>query len=152
MEISLIWAKIILGGDSKESLLKKLEDVSGVGKDMLDSPEFTVSEQPRRISLMLTSAGKLLENGASTQEIYDRAQELGWDLCPAEVGPQIQLHYPDQLRVGWLRIAMEPIEGPDCRLIFSVWRAQNGECHLFGENFDHRWPSDEWFVFYDQRD
>ena len=45
-------------------------------------------------------------DGATTEEIYARAQELGLHLCPAEVGPHLKRQSSDQ---GRMFIAMEPI-------------------------------------------
>jgi hypothetical protein len=46
---------------------------------------------------------------ASLHDIYARAVALGYELCPAEVGPVLRLNYLDQPLGEFLRIAMNPV-------------------------------------------
>ena len=48
----------------------------------------------------------------SLKDIYKAAKRRGFDLCPAEVGPQLRLQYPDQPYLDCLNIAMEPLHMP----------------------------------------
>jgi hypothetical protein len=45
----------------------------------------------------------------SLRDIYARAVSLGFELCPAEVGPALRLQYLDQPLGEFLLIAMNPV-------------------------------------------
>jgi hypothetical protein len=46
---------------------------------------------------------------ASLHDVYVRAVSLGFELCPAEVGPALRLDYLDQPLGEFLHIAMKPV-------------------------------------------
>ena len=150
-----LWRTINIGGNTKEEIKKKLEDggyrVSGRAWDMLDAPECTISQEPTEIDLVVVSVKELgLKDGATTKEIYVRAQELGLDLCPTEVVPQLRLQYPDHTFAKWLNIAMEPIQGSDGhRRIFAPIRDLDGVRYLNVNYGDPNcgWHSGQQFVF-----
>ena len=108
-----IWKTIRLGGFKTPAEIEKaLEDggfkMSDWAKQILEKTP--LSGNPSEINLVrMTVADLGFESSATTEEIYARANELGLDLCPAEVGPQLRLQYPDQPVGEWLRVAMEPI-------------------------------------------
>ncbi len=92
--------------------------------DILGKPAFTVATEETELDLVVVSVAELgFKKGATREQIYARAKELGLDLCPAEVGPQLRLQYKDQPNSEWLIIAMEPIADSDGRLkLFFVKR------------------------------
>jgi hypothetical protein len=62
------------------------------------------------VELVLVSAADLgVKTESSLADVYKRARQVGLQLCPAEVGPQLRLDYRDQPRGEALTIAMEPI-------------------------------------------
>ena len=65
------------------------------------------------------------KNGATTAEIYQKAEKLGLELCPAEVGPGLRLKYLDQPLNEWFLIAMKQISdrGSGPRVFRLVRRA-----------------------------
>ena len=66
------------------------------------------------VELVVATAPELgLDGRASLLDIYVRAKELGLELCPAEVGPQLRLQYTNQPLYERLYVAMEPVAGPD---------------------------------------
>ena len=78
--------------------------------DILGKPAFTATTSETEVELVVASVAELgFKDGATRKDIYVRAQELGLDLCPPEVGPQLRLQYTDQPKGEWLVIAMEPI-------------------------------------------
>ena len=104
------------------------------GNNILGQPAFTVADKETEVELVIASGTDLGFKGSATRaDIYKRAQELGLDLCPNEVGPQLRLQYTDQPNGEWLLIAMEPITGSDGDLVvFRVSRDDDGEQWLLG--------------------
>ena len=98
---------------SPEQAKTKLESkgvwISDYGKDLLDKTEY--SKEQKQYKLVQFTVGQLgFPQGATTDQIYAKAQELGLKLCPAEVGPQLRLSYPGK---DWKLIAMKQISDRD---------------------------------------
>ena len=89
---------------------------------ILSKPGFTAATEETEKDLVNVSIAELgFTDGVHCRDIYSRAQELGLNLCPAEVGPQLRLQHNDQPKGEWLIVAMEPIADSDCFLhVFSV--------------------------------
>ena len=103
-----------IGGQSSKELQKELKEkkinLTDYSKDMLNNKEFTTLKKPEQINLIRLKVRDLgFKNGATTDQIYQRAQELGLDLCPAEVGPHLRLQYLSQPLREWFLIAMKQI-------------------------------------------
>ena len=98
------------------------------GDDLLGQPTFTVRTTATKIDLVLVTVLELgLTHGASRREILNRAKELGLEPCPAEVGPQLRLQYPNQRQDELLLIGMEPIvESGGNRLVFFLTHDDDG--------------------------
>jgi len=79
--------------------------------EILARPAFTLGVTKRNVELFAVSAAALgFQTGtASLAEIYARAQQLGFGLAAAEIGPQLRLQYFDQPLDEFLVIAMAPI-------------------------------------------
>ena len=110
------WKTIKLGtglktaDDFRNALKREGMKVDDRADDLLGQKAFTASESEKVADLVVVSLAELgFKNRAKREDIYKRAQELGLDLCPAEVGPQLRLQYKDQPKGEWLLIAMEPI-------------------------------------------
>ncbi len=121
------------------------------GNDILGKHAFTARSEETEVELVVASVAELgFKDGATRKDIYVRAQELGLDLCPPEVGPQLRLQYTDQPKGEWLVIAMEPmIDSDDSRGLFNVKRSGDGEQYLDGF-YGYPgcvWPADVRFVF-----
>jgi hypothetical protein len=79
--------------------------------EIIARPTFTLSKTKVNVDLVLLSASQLGFAGeqAAVADIHVRARQLGLELCPAEIGPQLRLQYLDQPVGDFVRIAMEPI-------------------------------------------
>lgn len=131
------WKTVKLGtglktaDDFRKAVKKAGMKVSNWGSDILGKPAFTVSTEEMEIELVLTSVAELgFKDGATRKDIYVRAQELGLDLCPTEVGPQLRLQYKDQPKGEWLVIAMEPVTDSDSGLRLFYVAHGDGELWL----------------------
>ncbi len=129
-----IWKTIEIGTGLKTSydFCKAIRD-AGMGStswadDVLGKSEFVTAPIKAEVDLTMVSVRDLgFKEGATLGQIYARAKELGLELCPPEVGPQLRLQYPDQPMEMSIFIAMEPIRHPDGELcVFTVQRNASG--------------------------
>lgn len=108
-----------VGGMSKEMIAQELKksgvQVSHWAKDLLNNRAFTVAEQSERIELVSLTVAELgFPKGATTQEIFQAAAKLGFELCPAEVGPRLHAQADTEQTLGeHFAVAMEPITDSD---------------------------------------
>ena len=130
---------------AEEAMERKNIYRSDWGKDILYKTEF--SQEKQNYDLVRFTVSQLgFPSGATTQEIYDKAEKLGLELCPAEVGPHLRLQYPGK---EWMLIAMKQITGRrDCPCVFTLdtGGAQLG-LYGYGAEPGHRWDADDKFVF-----
>lgn len=150
------WKTIQLGtglqtaDDFRKAVKKAGMKIGDWANDILGKPAFTATESVTEVELVVASVAELgFKDGATRKDIYVRAQELGLDLCPAEVGPQLRLQYTDQPNREWLIIAMEPITDSDGDLgLFDVEHGGDG-CFLDanGGDPDGFWHGGSRFVF-----
>lgn len=110
------WKTISIGsqdsvGALRDALRRKRCRVGPVVAEILDHPNFNLRRSRERIQLVTLSPAELgfPENTATLAEIYARAAKLGYELCPAEIGPHLRLQYMSQPLGEFLHIAMPPI-------------------------------------------
>src|SRR4030042_3239242 len=97
-------------GDFRKSFKDNGCRIGDWANDILGRPAFTVATEETELDLVVVSVAELgFKKGATREQIHARAKELGLDLCPAEVGPQLRLQSKDQSNGEWLVVAMEPI-------------------------------------------
>jgi hypothetical protein len=145
------WKTIKLGTHKKVNDLKKaITEISDWANDMMDKESFTLASAETEVDLVVLSVAELgFTSSTKYSDICARALQLGLQLCPAEVGPQLRLQYANQPKGELLRIAMEPITvsvgGP---LIFIV--SHDRDClflrSLKGDPND-TWNTSSRFVF-----
>ncbi len=153
-----IWKTIKIGtkglktaDNFRKALGKDGHEIGTYANDILGKPAFKVSETETEVDLVNVSVGELgFKEGATNAQIFERAKELGLELCPNEVGPQLRLQYVDQPNGEWLLIAMEPIADSDSDLmLFVVERRDDGASYLSGGNGrpGNGWYADNRFLF-----
>jgi hypothetical protein len=110
-----IWRTITLGThkgvdayrDALDSARIKIGDSAD---EILGRPAFPYTRMKTDVELALFSAADLgVESESSLADVYKRARQVGLELCPAEVAPQLRLEYRDQPLGEALNIAMEPV-------------------------------------------
>jgi len=134
-----------IGGEDTQTMKDRMtaERVNFVNAQfLLYNEDFTTSKYKCPLDTVRIKVRDLgFPNGATKEEIYAKADRLGLDLCPREVGPHYRLQYLDQPMNEYVYIGMEPISVPDgCPDVFYLHRAEYG-LWLHG-----RWasPQDPW--------
>lgn len=149
-----IWKTITLGVHQSPSEYRKALEASGyrIG-DYADQilNKVKVSEEEVQLDLVVMTVAELgFKNGATYQEVYARAIELGLELCPSEVGPALRQQCPNQSYGEKLRIAMDPLTGSeeDILAMFGVDRFND---MLWLDSFcgrpDYFWYASDRWVF-----
>lgn len=150
-----VWKTITLGTHKDLKALKAALKtakckVSDYANDLLGKPAFTLASEQTEVDLVVRSVKELgFEGNATYAQICAKAVELGLELCPPEVGPQLRLQYKDQPRDEWLRIAMEAItDSGGYRYVFGVGHVGGGLWLGWGYGDpDYVWSPDFRFVF-----
>jgi hypothetical protein len=147
------WKIVTIGEQrSVKDLVKTLANndfqVSDWARDILQ--KITLADGETEVELVQITVRELgFGEGACREAIYHRAKELGIDLVPAEVGPQLRLQYPDQPLEDWVLLAMEPVVDSSGDLtVFSVIR--HNACRWLSSNRgdpEGFWGPDSRWVF-----
>lgn len=137
-----------LTGKSGEELERELKEkninISSYASDMLKKLSPSSPEHLDLVRLTVKDLG--FPNGATTDEIYKRAEELGLELCPQDTGPNLR---PQNSTPDYMYIAMKQITDRGGNpSVFSLYRGDGG-LWLFASwaEPDDRWNSDNKFVF-----
>lgn len=148
-----VWKTIKLGTGPKtpDDFRRALKDggfcIGNWANNILDKPTFvaSVSRDLVEVDICIATTAELTgkSDGGTTREVFTGIKHLGGELCPAELGPQLRLQYPDQPNGEWILIAMEPIIADS-----------DGDPHVFGVRrggselwLDGSWsdPDEVWF-------
>jgi hypothetical protein len=150
-----VWKTIKLGNyknadEFRKALKKDGFKIGDWANDILGKPAFTVAGAEEEIQLLNVSVADLgFKNGATYKDICAKAKELGLELCPNEVGPQLRLQYKDQPKGEYLRIAMEPITDSGGDL--NIFRVEHDDDDLWLNGSrgysDDFWDAHNRFVF-----
>jgi len=107
-------------------------------------------KNPEEATLIrLTVADLGFKNSTTTDQIYERAQILGLEPCPADTGPHYRLKYQNQPLNEWIYMGMKQITDSDgYPVVFKLERSDDG-LWLDGSWAapDREWGPDGRFVF-----
>jgi len=106
--------KADIGGKTSKQLQNEMEQanikISSYAKEMMENSDFVTLKDPEEINLVQLSVADLgLSGHPTTDEIYARIEELGLELCPAELGPHYRLQNLDQPVGDWRYVGMKQI-------------------------------------------
>jgi hypothetical protein len=95
-------------------------NIGDLAEEALD--QLTLAGEAMQVDLVVRSGVELGITAEDTTlaEAAERAKAVGLALCPAEVGPQLRLQYPDQPLGEFLRIAMAPLATEHGAVGFTV--------------------------------
>jgi hypothetical protein len=150
------WRKITLGVINnveayRNALQKAAIKVGDHADEILGRPGFPYARAPVVQELILVSAAELILQAqfARLSDIYKRARDIGFELCPGEVGPQLRLDYRDQPLGDVLHIAMVPLATYQGELTTLAVANFDGTLSLVGNDGrpDFRVPKQFRFVF-----
>lgn len=134
---------IEIGGKSKKELEAEMKkqniNISDYAQDMLNSSDFITSKITEKEILIRLKVSDLKTKNQTTDEIYQKAQDLGLELCPPETGPQFRLQNPTQELIF---IGMKQIS--DCDGNPHVFGLDGGGYVLWLRSYD-AYPGYEWY-------
>jgi hypothetical protein len=111
-----IWRTITLGTYNGVDAYRDALDLARIrignsANEILGRPAFAYTKTKTDMDLAVLSAAELgvESDESSLSDVYERARQVGLELCPAEVGPQLRLDYHNQPLGEALDIAMEPV-------------------------------------------
>ncbi|MFJ7183911.1 helicase [Lysinibacillus xylanilyticus] len=156
-----------VGGLTKSQLVQKLQQYSILmneyGKKLITDDKFTTSDKKYSLKTVELTVGDLgFPDGANTEQIFKRAEELGLKLCPLELGPHLRMEYLDQTEgsssnslqkqqapSGSITIASEILTEDDNFPKGFYLRRINGVLWLRGYCADHLhvWNPNDHFIF-----
>ncbi|MFD1848896.1 helicase [Oceanobacillus bengalensis] len=163
----VITRTIEVGGLTKSQLIQKMQQQSilmnAYGKRLFSEDKFTTSDTKYTLKIVELAIRDLgFPRGATMPQIYKRANELGLELCPLELGPHLRLAYLDQpegysgkpsLRheapSGSITIASDIISEDDNFPKGFYLRKMSDVLWLRGYIADHLhiWSPDDYFIF-----
>lgn len=133
----------------KQSLFFRGFQLGGWGDAVLNNVQLAKKE--KEINLHIASVRELTGKDEETnRKINEAIVESGYNLCPAEVGPQLRLQYTDQPKGEWIRLAMEPLKDSKGSLfIFCIDHDFAGKwlCGNNGHPDNINWTGDSLFLF-----
>lgn len=142
------------GKDFAKDIEGKRMKVSMAAGDLLANLGFRITPKEMELDLVAITGKELgFEEPTEFQNIVVKAKEMGLQLCPAQVGPELRLQYDDQPPGPWLVIGMEPMnDSKGSPKLFGLGWNDNG-LHLetYGAAARSPFPIDHKIVFVQPR-
>jgi hypothetical protein len=117
--MSPCWRMVSIGTYKNVAAMREALDGAGpriaigeTANEIMGRPLFQYAQLPTRLRLYRVRGSDLGyqdNDNVSLHDVYQRASELEYDLCPAEVGPMLRLSYLDQPPREFLDIAHLPV-------------------------------------------
>jgi hypothetical protein len=153
-DCSVIVRTIPVGGLAKRELMDELRRNSvqwnAYAERLFADDRFTTSEASTLLTTVEVTVGDLgFPKGTTTEPLFQRARDLGLELCPLELGPCLRLQYLDQPEGFWITIASQKISPEDGYPNGFYLRRREDGLWLRGywASPDHIWEAGEHFVF-----
>lgn len=153
-EKKIIRDSVEIGGMSKEQLISEMEaagiNINDYAKSMMNNPDFIVGEHKEEAKLIILTVADLgFKTSATRNQIFERADALGLELCPPDTGPNYRIKYKDQPQGEYFRIGMKPItDSNGYPRVFNLHRFDGGLWLDYGGAYPSRaWSPDGGFVF-----
>jgi hypothetical protein len=135
-----VWRRLTLGAHRSVDRVRQALHAAHIrvgdqADEILGRPAFRFSQTPKDVDLVIVSVGELgFVRPTPLSDVHRRANELGLELCPAEVAPLLRLAYMDQPLGESLNIAMQPVATYGGELItLSLANAGTGPLLIGGE-------------------
>ncbi len=117
---------------------------------LFDDPLFVTSETSRWVVVTDVTVAELgFDEGATSAEIFDRAQSLGLELCPIELAPHCRLQFLDQSEGPYLTVASVKTKDDEDYPNGFYLRRYDGVLWLRGyrATSDYVWAPERRFLF-----
>ncbi len=139
--------QVTVGGKDLNQLQKELSEskinVSSYAEHMMRTGLSLTAGKAQDLDIVRLKVGDLglPDDYPATDKIFKRAEELGLELCPPDLGPNYRLQYKDQPMGEWFSIGMKPIADQDGNPYVFFLERNTGGLWLHGHFAN---PDDEW--------
>jgi hypothetical protein len=119
-------------------------------EDIINKLTLTILPSSIPINLVVKSVSELgFKDRANLEQICYMASEIGLVKCPAEIGPLLRLHYPEQPNGEWLVVAMDSVTDSKGEPRMFLVGHNNGGRWLVADHADpqHTYGNTKKFVF-----
>jgi hypothetical protein len=164
--VGMLPLAVRIGGLSKAEILSALHgkgiQLNEIAKDLFAHPGFKTSSERSTIGIAGISVGELGHaDGATLEQVFDRAGHQGLTLCPLELAAHLRLQFADQVEgfvgfptsqnrapPGSLTVAARPLVKDGMPMGFYL-RCISGVPWLRGYRSpaEHVWDAGDRFVF-----